>query len=204
MYIWAALKGQFVISEDIVDNCRTMFESRISAGATEKLPCSEIWVSLCGPVTWKVMRRNVWSDIVSWQTRRHNNSTKYLLHASITTTSKKKKWNLLENCHMYAPTLFWNACIWPVLVDLIFYGQWTNLHDQLQNGPKLVTNDYLVWSLTFIIHVNTNKHCHVGNTAKSIADWDCFKTLTSQEILKIQNPLLGEHCAYLVVTHLFQ
>ena len=29
------------ISKDIVDNYRTMFESRISAGATEKLPCSE-------------------------------------------------------------------------------------------------------------------------------------------------------------------
>ena len=29
------------ISIDIVDNYRTMFESRISAGATEKLPCSE-------------------------------------------------------------------------------------------------------------------------------------------------------------------
>ena len=28
------------------------------------------------------------------------------------------------------------------------------------------------------------------------ADWDCFKTLTSQEILKIRNPLLEEHCAF--------
>ena len=26
------------------------------------------------------------------------------------------------------------------------------------------------------------------------ADWDCFKTLTSREILKIRNPLLEEHC----------
>ena len=29
------------------------------------------------------------------------------------------------------------------------------------------------------------------------ADWDCFKTLTLREILKIQNPLLEEHCAFL-------
>ena len=29
------------------------------------------------------------------------------------------------------------------------------------------------------------------------ADWDCFKTLTLQEILKIRNPLLEEHCAFL-------
>ena len=32
---------QCEISKDIVDNYRTMFESRISAGPTEKLPCSE-------------------------------------------------------------------------------------------------------------------------------------------------------------------
>ena len=32
---------QCEISNDIVDNYRKMFESRISAGATEKLPCSE-------------------------------------------------------------------------------------------------------------------------------------------------------------------
>ena len=41
MFIWVVLKNNVKISKDIVDNCRTMFESRISAGATEKLPCSE-------------------------------------------------------------------------------------------------------------------------------------------------------------------
>ena len=35
-------------------------------------------------------------------------------------------------------------------------------------------------------------------------DWDCFKTLLSREILKIQNPLLEEHFAFLEVIHLFQ
>ena len=38
----------------------------------------------------------------------------------------------------------------------------------------------------------------------SNADWDCFKTLTSRKILKIRNPLLEEHCAFLEVIHLFQ
>ena len=28
------------------------------------------------------------------------------------------------------------------------------------------------------------------------ADWDCFKTLTPREILRIQDPLLEEHCAF--------
>ena len=41
MKTWDVLKRQCEISKDIVDNYRTMFESRISAGATEKLPCSE-------------------------------------------------------------------------------------------------------------------------------------------------------------------
>ena len=90
---------------------------------------------------WKVMQRNVWNDIVSWQTRRLNNPTKYLLHALITIISKKKSWNPWENCQKYALKLFWNAYTWHVLEDLIFHGQWINLHDQSQNGPEHVTND---------------------------------------------------------------
>ena len=41
------------------------------------------------------------------------------------------------------------------------------------------TNSVVMWE----IHLNN-------------ADWDCFKILTSREILKIQNPLLGEHYAF--------
>ena len=48
---------------------RTMFESRISAGATEKIPCSGKSEYLRGPMTWRVMPRNVWNDIVSWRTK---------------------------------------------------------------------------------------------------------------------------------------
>ena len=40
MYTWCVLKDNEV-SKVINDSCRTMFESRISAGAIEKLPCSE-------------------------------------------------------------------------------------------------------------------------------------------------------------------
>ena len=41
MSTWVALKDNAKLCKDIVDNDRTMFESRISAGATEKLPSSE-------------------------------------------------------------------------------------------------------------------------------------------------------------------
>ena len=40
VYLGCTLR-QSEISKDIVDNCRTMFETRISAGGTEKLPYSE-------------------------------------------------------------------------------------------------------------------------------------------------------------------
>ena len=112
------------------------------------------------------MQRSVWNDIVSWRTRRRNISTKYLLRASRTTISEKKKRNLLENCQVLALKLFWNACTWHVLDDLIFHGQWMNLHDRLQNGPKHVTNDWIAWFHTFITHCEYKQYCYVGNTAK--------------------------------------
>ena len=120
---------QCEISKEIVDNYRTMFESRISAGELKNYHTRKIFVFLRGPAMWMVMPRNVWNDTVSWQTRRLNISTKYLLHASMTITSKRKKWNLLENCHMYALKLFCNAYTWHELDDVIFYGQWISSHD---------------------------------------------------------------------------
>ena len=64
--------------------------------------------------------------------------------------------------------------------------------DRSQNGPKLVTNDYLVWSLTFITHVNTNSIA-MWVILQNNADWDCFKT-PILEIFRIQNLLQVEHC----------
>ena len=83
-----------------------MFESRISAGGTEKLAFPQNLRISSWSYDMAGHAKNVWNDIVSWQTRRLNNSTKYLLHASMTTTSKKKKQNLLENCQIHALNLF--------------------------------------------------------------------------------------------------
>ena len=84
------------ISKDIVDNYRTMFESRISAGELKNYHVRKIFEFLRGLMILNFMRRNVWNDVVSWQIRRLNNSIKFLLPASMTTTLKKKKRNLLE------------------------------------------------------------------------------------------------------------
>ena len=89
------------------------------------------------------------------------------------------------------------------LVDLIFYGQWTNLHDRSRNGPELVTNDWISWYLTFITHVNTNSIV-MWVILQSNADWDCFKTPILREILRTQNLLQVEHCAFWEVIRLFQ
>ena len=147
------------------------------------------------------MQRSAWNDIVSWQTRRLNNSTKYLLYASMTTTSKKK-WNLLENCHLYDLKLFKNAYIWHELDDLIFYGQEISLHDPSQNGPRLVTNDYLVWYLTFITHVNTI-NIVLWVILQNNADWTVSRFRFCGDL---EDPIStsGGRCAFLEVIHLFQ
>ena len=82
---------QCEISKDIVDNYSTMFESRISAGGTEKLPCSENIRFSSWSYDMEGHAKKCVERYVSWQTRRLNNSIKYPLHASTTTTSKKKK-----------------------------------------------------------------------------------------------------------------
>ena len=64
-----------------------------------------IFVFLHGLMIWLVMQRSLWNVFVSWQTKRLSNSTKYLLHASMTTTSKRRNnicWRIatcmLSNC----------------------------------------------------------------------------------------------------------
>ena len=57
--------------------------------------------------------------------------------------------------------------------------------------------------ITYIHHICEYKqYCHVGNTAKQMQIGTV--SLISREILKIQNPLRGEHCAFSEVIHLFQ
>ena len=115
----------------------------------------------------------------------------------LTTILKKKKQNLLENCHKYALELFWNVYTWHELEDLIFYGPWTNLDESLWQTPE--STDFLV----FLTHVYTN-NVVVWVTLQNSADWECFKTLILQEILRIQNLRQVEHIAFSEAIRLFQ
>ena len=98
----------------------------------------------------------------------------------MTTKSRKKKRDLLKNCLQFALKLFWNACIWIELADLILYVQWTSLPVPSWCGREHATNVQHVWFLTFVTQVNSNsvvkweiQHNNVG--------WDCFRTLTLLE-----------------------
>ena len=144
-------------SKDIVDNCRNFFESQISAGATEKLPCSE---KLCANISsWSYDVEGHAKKCVERYCELGNKTTQQLTksqhHALTTTNSRKKKWDLSENCQRFAHKLFY-ACTWPALADLIFYGLWTNLLVLSLRGPEPVTHAWHVWSRTFITHVNSN------------------------------------------------
>ena len=79
------IQRQCEVSQGIVDNYRTMFESRISVGGTEKLPFPQnhrisSWSHDMGGHAKEVCGTIL---IVSWRIRRLSNSTKYLLHESV-------------------------------------------------------------------------------------------------------------------------
>ena len=112
------------------------------------------------------MPRNVWNDIVSWQTGRLNNSTKYLLHASMTTTSEKKKWKyvgeLSQVCSqivlkcLYLARIGRPDILWSVNKLARSITKWTKACDKRLN--RLIS---------YIHHTCEYKqYCHVGHTAK--------------------------------------
>ena len=144
------------ISKDIVDNYRTMFESSISAGATENLPWSEnlsisSWsydlehhAKKCGTILWVGKQDDL------------NNSTKVSTPCIDDHHFNEEELKSVGEFSKACSQIVLNYFHWRVLEDPIFSGQWINLHDQSLNGPKHVTNDYLFWSLTFITQANTN------------------------------------------------
>ena len=112
---------------------------------------------------------------------RCNNSTKYLLHASMTTTSKKKKWNLLESCHKYALKLFLKCFFLARIGRPDILWSVISLHDRLRNGPMPATNAWIDWLPIFIVRVNTD-NIVMWVILLNSADRNCFKILTFREI----------------------
>ena len=161
--------------------------------------------SLHGPMIWKVMQRNAWSDIASLRTKHTSNCTKLQLHALMTIISKKKNWIPWENCQKYVSQF--------VLKCVVFGTHWYTWHSMVgkqtctsshQMDQKLVTNAWLVWFLTFIIHMSSNNIVMWETLHNTNAGWDCFRTLILPETLKTRNRFQEEMCAYFEVTRSFQ
>ena len=126
----------------------------------------KIWIFLRGPMTWKVMPSNVWNDIVSWRTKRLNNSTKYQLLALMIIISKKKNWNPRENCQKYALKLFWKTYAWHVLEDPDILWSVNKFARSITKWTK-ACDKRLLCLISYIHHTCEYKqYCHVGNTAK--------------------------------------
>ena len=64
MYTWYALRENAKPNETIIEHYTKMFESRTSAGATEKYRCGKnlTHIQWRGPTIWKDMLKNVWND----------------------------------------------------------------------------------------------------------------------------------------------
>ena len=59
--------------------------------------------------------------------------------------------------------------------------------------------------ISYIHHTSVyQQNLSCWETPQNNVDWDCFKTLILQEILRIQNLHQVEHCAFWEVIHLFQ
>ena len=101
---------------------------------------------------------------MSWRTRRLSNSTKYLLDASMTTTSKKKNQNLLENCQIVCSQIALK-CLYLARIgrpDILW-----SVNKLARSITKRTCDKRLNRLISYIHHTSEYKqYCHVGNTAK--------------------------------------
>ena len=141
------------------------------------------WISNFRESNWKItMLGNL--CISSWscdmeghakkcleRTRRLNNSTKYLLHALTTIISNKK---IIIRGRVVKSMLsqFVHKCLYLERVGRLDI-RWS-VNKLARSITKWTKNDYLVWSLTFIIHVNTN-NIVMWKTLQNNADWGLFQ-----------------------------
>ena len=86
-------------NETIIEQKTKMFESRISAGATEKLPGRDGCVVLRHGRTCS---KNVLNDTSKWQTRKWSNCAKFQALAWMIMNSSRKISNQLESCQKFA------------------------------------------------------------------------------------------------------
>ena len=84
----------------------------------------------------------------------------------MTINSKKKNWDLLQNCPQFVHILFWNICTWLVLVDLIFFWSVNKLSRVITKWTK-ACDKRLARLISYIHHTcEFRQYCFLGNTAQ--------------------------------------
>ena len=157
---------QCQISKDIVDNYRTMFESRISAGTTEQLPFPQ--KSSCFfMVLWHGWScKEMWNVFVSWQTRRlkqlYKVSTPGIDDHHFKEEEMKSVGELSHVCSqivlkcLYLARIGRPDILWSVNKLARSITKWTKPCDKR-----------LIRLISYIHHTCEYKqYCYVGNTAK--------------------------------------
>ena len=187
---------QCEISKDIVDNYRTMFESRISAGGLEKLPFPQnLRIS-----SWSYDMAGHAKKCVERYCELANKTTEQLYKVStpciddhhFKEEETKSVGDLSNTCSqivlkcLYLARIGRPDILWTVNKLARSITKWTKACDKCLN--RLIS---------YIHHTCEYKqYCHVGNTAKQLQIGTVFKTLISREILQIQNPLRVAHYAF--------
>ena len=121
---WCCTQRECETMKEIVDNYRNMFESRIPAGAEEKLPCSENLTQTfpLGPLTLKVMQRNVWSDIASWRTNKPATVQSYNFVPWWPSIQRRRIgicWRIVKNMLSDCPEILILGTYWNTWISLV-------------------------------------------------------------------------------------
>ena len=184
-----------------MDTFRTMFESRISAGGTGKLPYSEKFRI----TSWSHDMEGHANKCVERYCELANKTTQQLYKVStpciddhhFKEEEMKSVGELSHVCSQIVLTCSFLARIgrldilWSVNNLARSITKWTKACDKRLN--RLIS----------YIRVNTN-NIVMCVMLQNNAYWDCFKSPILREILWTQNLLLLEHCAFLEVIHLCQ
>ena len=190
------------ISKDIVDNYRTMFESRIFAEGTEKLPHSEnLRIS-----SWSYDMEGHAKKCVERYCELANKTTQRLYKVStpcidghhFKEEEMKSVGELSQVCSQIVLKSLYLARIGRPenLLSVNKFAQsitkWTKACDKRLN--RLIS---------YIHHTCEHKqYCYVGSSAKTMQTGTVSRLRFCGRSWGIQNPLLEEHCAFLEVIHL--
>ena len=133
-------------NDKIIGQYNMLFEPRISAGATEKLPGwdkprakTSAWPSDMEGHARKCVER-----YCAFANKKRQQLCKVcFVFAWTITKSKMKKWKIKVRCQKFTPILYQkNACPWHELIDMTFCAQSTNWQQLSQNGLEHVTDDW--------------------------------------------------------------